>query len=251
MSRSAKIPVPIRPRKPYPERRPRRHEDRVPRAMTIAAGFRCKDGIVLCADTQISRGHTKYYEEKIYVNDGQDFAVAFAVAGDISLVKEIREKVSAKLSHPDLSPDYVGQILDEALEARLYTDLGIELLVAHSIKGHKPELLKFAGKGLHTAEGCEILGVGDSSLIRFISSNVYSPEITIHEATVLAIYIVRKAKDTLEYCGGDTNVCTVQDAGEWNWLIGPEIWEVELLATGQEKSALSEIIGAGKRAVFW
>jgi 20S proteasome alpha/beta subunit len=38
-------------------------------AMTIAAGIRCTDGIVLCSDTEHTEGDGKYEKPKIFSHD--------------------------------------------------------------------------------------------------------------------------------------------------------------------------------------
>ena len=39
------------------------------KAMTIAAGVSCRDGIVLCADQQIGTDQYKYYEKKLFITN--------------------------------------------------------------------------------------------------------------------------------------------------------------------------------------
>ena len=49
---------PTYPPKPTPRR--------TPKAMTIAAGFKCRDGVLLCADSQITSDQGKTYQAKIF-----------------------------------------------------------------------------------------------------------------------------------------------------------------------------------------
>src|SRR5579863_307850 len=55
--------------------------------MTLAAGFKAADGILLCADTLVSDGYTKQYKGKIWTWQGQgkSISVAFAVAGNATI----------------------------------------------------------------------------------------------------------------------------------------------------------------------
>src|SRR5579863_8928699 len=55
------------------------------RRMTLAAGFKAADGILLCADTLVSDGYTKQYKGKIWTWQGHSISVAFAVAGDATI----------------------------------------------------------------------------------------------------------------------------------------------------------------------
>jgi 20S proteasome alpha/beta subunit len=98
--------LPYQPRKPYiPQVR------QETKAVTIAAGFRCSDGVVLCSDTQITQAAGKSYESKIYrINPEADCFLVYA--GDVALIKEFvaelkditankfgREVVKAAKSH--------------------------------------------------------------------------------------------------------------------------------------------------------
>lgn len=51
--------------------------------MTIAAGFRCNDGVVLCADTQINAGVSKFPESKMRMYGQLTCAPVFVFAGDV------------------------------------------------------------------------------------------------------------------------------------------------------------------------
>src|SRR5260370_12550925 len=50
--------------------------------MTIAAGFRCVDGVVLCADTEMSAGYSKFSQSKFRMFSKLDSRPAFIYAGD-------------------------------------------------------------------------------------------------------------------------------------------------------------------------
>jgi hypothetical protein len=62
--------------------------------MTIAAGFHCNDGIVLCADTQETiSGYIKGYDGKIITNFlGGDAVVAIAGSGTSDYIRTARDK---------------------------------------------------------------------------------------------------------------------------------------------------------------
>ena len=69
---------------------------RLPRAkaVTIGIGFRCVDGVVLCADNQITfPGSHKFYERKLYQASGKDneWQAGFTFAGTLDLMKNFYE----------------------------------------------------------------------------------------------------------------------------------------------------------------
>ena len=104
--------------KPLPSIIPHPKRERLPkgRAVTIGMGFRCSDGIVVCADTQITwQGH-KDYECKVYYLSGHDWTMASVYAGSPHLMKSFiipsKEigmfKTEGKIASAVPSFDYVG-----------------------------------------------------------------------------------------------------------------------------------------------
>ena len=59
--------------------------------MTIVAGFKCSDGIVLAADTLISHWQSNSYESKIFQIGERTLQTCFvAYSGDVLATKEIK-----------------------------------------------------------------------------------------------------------------------------------------------------------------
>src|SRR5688572_13594948 len=55
--------------------------------MTIAAGFRCQDGYVIFADTQLTGGTAKSSTNKIWVHEDSGLQIVVAAAGSYSLMR--------------------------------------------------------------------------------------------------------------------------------------------------------------------
>jgi 20S proteasome alpha/beta subunit len=220
------------------------------KVVTIVVGLRCTDGIVLCADRQISvPGHHKYYEQKLYPVDGRDWVVVFGYAGFPDVMKEAHGKICGKLNVPNLRPENVYDSCDEVLttmaSGRQFPDFNLSLLVAISIKGHPLELLTFGGKGLHRADGFTCLGVGESSLIRYLADALYSPLIDVRFGESLAIYTVEKAKKYVDLVGGETDLIILKQDAQWLMANGPDVWNKALVMEGVESRLLRQIIEAG------
>lgn len=197
--------------------------------MTIVAGFRCTDGIVLCADQQVSSvGFHKYFETKIAARDGLIEAIAFAYAGLPSLAREAREKIMKVLDNRELSNEVVYEAADEVLTnmGRQYAEVELQLLIGVvTVSGDGPAIIKFDGKGLHTADDLSFLGVGDSSLVHFLADALYSDKMTTKEAADLGIYIVHKAEQYVDHCGGPIDVLLVNESCSCSLLSEMEIQE--------------------------
>ncbi|HUY14501.1 MAG TPA: hypothetical protein VMX16_12895 [Terriglobia bacterium] len=189
--------------------------------MTAVIGMVCSDGIVIAADQQISvPGQFKYHECKIEVQDrSPDWIVTFAYAGSPSLMKEAKGKILEKLRKdvPDVTPEAVHAVAESVLEGmgRQYVELDLQLLIA-TVTVSSLELLRFDGqsRALYAADGFNCLGVGDSSLIRFLSDALYSKTMSIYDAANLAVYLIDKAKKYIDHCGGETDLITIKRSGE-------------------------------------
>ncbi len=81
--------------KPLPHPRPKLEPKRLPqvKAMTVAAGFLCSDGIILCADSEHSDEITKFQRSKVY-RFGKNLVLTGA--GQISYIRMAFDKLSDK-----------------------------------------------------------------------------------------------------------------------------------------------------------
>jgi 20S proteasome alpha/beta subunit len=198
--------------------------------MTVVVGLRCESGIVLCADQQVSApGAFKYNECKINTETISDESVIFAYSGLPSLAREAREKITKKLEGVRVSYDSVYRASDEVLTdmGRLYAQMELQMLIGTAVLFEESTLLKFDGKGLHVADDYNFLGVGDSSLLRFLAEAMYSKQMNNTDAVNLAIYLVRKAEKYIDGCGGPI------DAAILHW--GDEICEMLSNAEVQDR----------------
>ena len=94
---------------PHPRSFSSRRPQRLPRSkrLTIAAGFPCKDGLVMCADTQeIIPGYVKTDTEKMRVIEGTQFNMVFAGAGDADLIDMTVQEMEIALTVDKASAEW-------------------------------------------------------------------------------------------------------------------------------------------------
>src|SRR5277367_974521 len=75
---------------------------RLPRGkrVTIAAGFSCFDGIILCADTQeVIPGYTKNETDKIRQWKDNGLCIATAGSGDSELIEALSQRIEDALTN--------------------------------------------------------------------------------------------------------------------------------------------------------
>jgi 20S proteasome alpha/beta subunit len=89
------------PSLPLPTRKPDNPPVKREKPMTIVAGFHCKDGIVLAADTLVSNYQSKSYESKIFSIGNAKFSCYMAYSGVVSVVKDIRDDLRQIVAETD------------------------------------------------------------------------------------------------------------------------------------------------------
>jgi 20S proteasome alpha/beta subunit len=237
------LPVPRLPKpslKPYI--RPIRQENK---AMTVVVGLRCKDGIVICADQQVtSPGSHKYNECKINIETVHREPVVFAYSGLPSLAREAREKMLNKIGDEEPTDDLVREAADAVLTdvGRTWTDVDLRMLIGINRTLEDPTLYKFDGRGLHVADNYSLLGFGESALIRYFIETMYSPDLGLDDATNLALYLVQKAEDYIDGCGGPIDVAILKaGVGESRSLTRGDI-EKRIRAMEKQESRLIDLI---------
>ena len=212
-------------------------------AMTVVVGFRCKEGIVICADRQVSSvGSFKYEEQKITKLESAGESIVFAYSGLPSLAGEARDKILAKCS--DRSNEIVYEAADAVLTEmrRLYTDLNLQFLIGTVVLNQEPDLIKFDGKGLHVADDYNFLGVGNSGLLRFLAETMYSPQMNVKDAINLAIYCVQKAEDHIDECGGLIDVSILTRGNERCESLSPESIQDRIKQMEKQEALLTDLI---------
>ncbi|HLI30880.1 MAG TPA: hypothetical protein VKV79_07275 [Terriglobia bacterium] len=229
---------------PNPERLP------MPKAMAIAIGIHCRDGIVIAADSQISvPGYYKFHESKIHHTSGDGWALLFGYSGAPGLYLEAREAIMIRFSNSIHTPKALFEccrqsLLDE-MALRYTPDLELDMLIGVSCSGFDTRLLAFSGseKSLHWEHGIRCIGVGDSSLTRYLSEALYDPVMTVDDASKIAVYIVAKAKSYIDHCGGDTILYALHGRDGLFHIRDEQVKIMESEMLAREKDCLRAIAG--------
>lgn len=216
----------VSPRQPYPFPRIRKVcGGRVP--MTMAAGFKYADGIMFCADSQITHGETlKTAGAKIAFNSkASDYSLVTTGAGHMGFLEWFFERIDASLAASDKSVTKAKQIIERALD-ELYKNHVSPYAKRHGTPdGEISMLIGFVGveEGVSfwrtdsTAliEGTEVECVGSGSLAgMFFASKTYRDGVVYREALTIAANLLRQVKRFDPYVGGETSVMVLQNDGK-------------------------------------
>src|SRR2546428_12315379 len=130
--------------------------------MTMALGLPCSEGLLICADEEVSaRGGDKYYEERISCVDLFGSALVSSYGGSSDLWKEAIEKISRKLLElqgPDedgdvcVTPQAIYETADE-----VFTGMGrpsnLQMLIGVGGGFGCPALFRFDPGAMHRTAG--------------------------------------------------------------------------------------------------
>ena len=209
--------VDIHPKRPY---HPPKPEFRRATAVTIAAGFRCSDGVVLCADTEMSMlGWIKYPGSKVRFYKDLPFQPAFAFAGD----GEFFEMVLGKLT--DCINRSNGAKVLKAIESETWAihqkfkeedyEKQTDLLLSLRLNDRRNLFRLSRGflSPVHSRSVC--LGIGQGIAQGLITELFLEAGLSIYQTAIVAVYIVAEAKAYAANCGKDSHILILGDDGHW------------------------------------
>jgi 20S proteasome alpha/beta subunit len=213
---------------PLPDSKPR--IKRLPRSkkVTIAAGFVCYDGMILCADTQeVIPGYTKNETEKIREWKDRGLCIAIAGAGDTELIEALSQRIESKLTggYSPREVRFTGEcreIIEKTLIEFFNTavrpwatfprddrpampDLLILLGVSNEVNQYDC-LFKTSGTSVRELNPAgECIGTGIMTAKGLIE-RFYCPFDSLEDSVLIASYILYHAKRWTDGCGGNTHV---------------------------------------------
>ncbi len=196
-------PLPRRPR-PYPVRL----EEPDP-PMTIAAGYKCLDGIVICADSEVSSDFDKYEESKIFTMTSVTApTVVFAGAGWMEFIKMAVSKIKMTAQFA-ANANEIEEIVERVImqvhrqHIRYYPSASkpyFSLLVG--IKdGGDLRLLQTSGTSIRPVTHSAFIGVGEN-LANYLSRGLTPEREPVERAALLAVQILEQVKTSVPGCGG-------------------------------------------------
>lgn len=197
------------------------------KVVTIAAGFVCKDGIVLCADSQETvNDYLKVSVPKVEIRPAGRIAsrkglfAVFVGAGHAALIDKLidemweaaerlrggfRETVAAMKK---ANRDYYKE-LKEVFRDRDPEYPRVEIIFAVSLK-REVALFKATGPVINRVRNYEVAGIGDI-LARYICDRgARIHEMTVSRAIIISLYILNQTESYVEGCGGQGQIVIVR-----------------------------------------
>lgn len=212
--------------------------------MTIAAGYLCDTGVILCADTQETiAGFVKTSTEKIAVFDGAEYTIALAGAGNNAVqiemvVQEICDELEA-----EEPPTIIGfKVLLHGVLDRLFPlphypkDVAdVELLIAAREHGCS-HLICTHDNVFAEIKQFECIGSGVITG-RSLFQRYYRRNHTLIEAYIIAAYALHHAKRWVDGCGGNSDIFLIpKDTKTVTRLGSDEVAKLEAYFDGLDEA---------------
>jgi 20S proteasome alpha/beta subunit len=230
------------PKPPFPRPNPARLPQR--KRMTIALGLRANDGIVLCADSQKTiSGYIKTYDGKVDLHGYRDPRVIVAIAGagtedyidtaQLMLLNdfddELKQRGNLHGSIPIVLKERFLKFFDEHLARWAYFPERerptTELLIGVTGQRTWPRIFHCDGTAFREVSQ---KAIGDGVLIADQLLNQYGfGDFTVAQLASLAVYILRKVKERVDGCGGETHVIGLRKGFDFALTDHKDIKEME------------------------
>jgi Proteasome subunit len=206
--------------------------------MTLAAGFKAADGILLCADTLVSDGYTKQYRGKIWTWQAPlpnpTISVAFAVAGDATIGVMAAENCCIELdllkwdqrSFSDVYKSIAATVrfvhqeyVDKApIEDRERSRFWMLIAIYTENSGHRLYVTNNAA--VSPVNELECIGSGRSIGI-YVLEPSYKNTMSIEGISTLALHAFAAAKERCDGVGGSVHFLalrkhTLSPVGDFN-----------------------------------
>jgi Proteasome subunit len=206
----------LRPRYKLPAKK--RVESKAGKAMTIAVGFRCTDGVVLAADTEISLddGVGKTKASKVFpVN--HELSCFLTYTGDSDFVEDLVGDLRRILDRGLTESEALDSIKEtyRAFMQKYYTEAPKNEKTAASIlvtlrDGARVRLYRGRNRHFTEVQTYSVLGVGQNQGEPLFNP-IHHSWLTVNQAAYVMIYALRIIKNFVQGCGGETEIREVPD----------------------------------------
>lgn len=200
--------------------------------MTIAAGFTCTDGLLVCSDSEMTYSSHKAQDPKVEFVKRDDIRIISAGSGDAHLMRHVWQECQKRISHQMSFADAEAEIqaiLEEVHNRFIYP-------VSHEVD-KRPNIDMVFGvwtpqtRSLLQSYGASLVRVTSEAIIGFGSEfgrSVFhrlawdKHNIHVVQAAFLAVGMLKETKDNVQSCGGNNHILALSHTGKIHVL-----WESE------------------------
>jgi len=206
------------------------------KAVTIAAGFNFADGVMVCADTEMTEGGlAKYHEQKIFPIEfggaGKGPILAFAITGLAGQAKRAVEfcQVAIRQHHLRDSTNMSNEVIRDIIEGALLSfykkfvfchphykqnESWIELVIGlwSHVTG-RSSVLFTDGPTVSFAGQFAFAGIG-AYFARYACGRLFKPRMSLRDMTILAAHVLAQTKANVPGCGKQSQFVVIANEGK-------------------------------------
>lgn len=188
--------------------------------MTLAMGFKCVDGVILCADTQLTLPYpysTKYPSNKIFDFRELQSAPFFTYAGDVAFSTMCIHRIANRFSETEKKRAAERVLVEEVrkIHAEYHSidkELYLQLIVAFRRADAKVALYRVMGAAVEPCVSSVPVCVGVGTPVAMaVMAPFYPVPMTMSEACRTAVYALFQVKNQVEGVGGLTEIVFLRD----------------------------------------
>jgi 20S proteasome alpha/beta subunit len=190
--------------------------------VTIAAGFQCSDGVVLCADTEINiPGFVKFPGSKIRLCPRMASRPVFTFAGDVLYCESLIDHIAGRVLLAEQGgEDLRTAVEEEALNMhRTYAgedyEEGSRLLMSLWLgpDGNRRRQLFEIGSGI-AARVLRATAIGTGQSVgRGVIVELFQSDMTVDETALMAVYLLAEAKTYAYGVGKSSQILMLYNDG--------------------------------------
>jgi hypothetical protein len=184
------------------------------KALTIAAAFQAQDGVVLCADSQMTVPFVlKYPAKKIIGFPKLRCKPHFTFAGREDFSKNAIKRLGRRIEQSEKAKtDILTNIEDECrkIHSEFYDvyalpEEKLELSILFTLYQDRFRTYKAQGPIVSEIDTCDFLGTG-ATVARATASQFYDPSMNVTKVWVMAAYCLLQAKTYADGCGDPSQI---------------------------------------------
>jgi hypothetical protein len=223
--------------------------------MTIAAGMRCSDGIVICADTENTDGNFKRQKNKIW---GTRERLLVTGAGAVSYLKMAADKLSARIEGRQPDNSEAARSIVERLMRRIHeqhilplhysghpnaNDVAFSLIIAIRCGDGQLALIKTELTTAVLVNDYEAVGTGADIFNYWARYFLDEATVNMDVASYFSLFMLREAKDVARNVGGSTFIFKM-DSNPLAPKVWRSIWDDKAVLAGFPQSAVKVLLSA-------
>jgi hypothetical protein len=216
--------------------------------LTLVAGIRCADGLIIAADTEEVLGDAlRTYGEKVHLlySPMADWKIVLAGAGDLDYILMVRDLIEEKVKSGGAKDTEIIEAIRESIHEmwRDYArfepggDVQLRLLIGSWSSDRSLRFTVVSGAAVRGGRNIEAMGKGDAAFLGMADRFLPRPNrlsFVSGEAEAIRtfmIYAVQAAKQ-VPGVGGNTRVVTLGTRGDFQWEKSFKIMAIQRFFSG-------------------